>query len=282
MALIDVAVYSQESNCKHLELLLLSCIENLLPLIGYELDFEVTAKPLDLYLPFIVVKTSSIDICNKFSHLQSTFKNFEDATTSLVFSIDEDYFVSEQSLRLQNFIGILDEIERVLKENGLNVKSLDEVLFEDSMMALDVSYGNLAQTPITDLLMSTFFDSNPTIQPSMPSVFSQSKLPMPQSAVADNLLLMPLRATADAELENGTIIAPTIAFCDPVSHSKYIHQTNAFCASATSSLASAPPIFTTNVLSASVCGHQCCALHTAWSLLLLWLMLYQFLLMPLV
>ena len=95
MALIDVAVFTKENQCNHLEALLLSSIKKFLPLIGYELDFEITADPINLFLPFIVANhTSGLDICIEFSQLQSTFNNFEDATTSLEFSDEDFWFLS--------------------------------------------------------------------------------------------------------------------------------------------------------------------------------------------
>ena len=258
----------------YLEAIFLSSLGTFLPLIGYELDFDVTEEFFNLYLTCIEVKVSSSELCSEFFHLQLSFKAFEDANLSIANS-DDEYFAADQCGRLLNYIGILDEIEEALKYAGICVKSLDDVTLQESK--------DLGHETSAILLDSEVFDTTALLPPSINLI---------DLAYFDNdktQILLPSTMQPECHFydksclfSNPDIILPPLPFCDLVSPTSLPTCTSALGASGTFPISSAVPSSTTDALSASVGGQQCCAWHTLWSLFLLWVMLYQSLLMPLV
>ena len=91
----------------------------------------VTEVTFLFYLPNISVNIGSGPLCKFFSQLQSSFRDFELHTRSFTSEKgDGQAFSLVLSAKVQNYNGILDEIERALKQYGYNVQSYDDATLD--------------------------------------------------------------------------------------------------------------------------------------------------------
>ena len=126
---LDVAFSKHAAH----EAKLYSKLKSFMHIIGYNLDI-ITEEPLSYDLPYIVVGTSVKGLSEMYCELQLSFKTLE----NFAYSIPEEFSLDLQA-RICNYIGLFDELERVLEIGGVKLKPLDDVTMSDDVNMSSVS-----------------------------------------------------------------------------------------------------------------------------------------------